>query len=840
MSYAAPFSLLSFHLPDRDDSAEERLTWPLAGSLAIHVVILIAFVSVRFASSLEQPSRSYQVTLVTLPEIAASPTASPENKSTPERNADKVPPPKAKAGKAPKAAPQRQAVSPPSSVPQEKPRVPERVTDSLVGALESVVVPKPQALALPPKVAPIPPPPLPPLPVVEAPKPTPKQNAGKVPPPPKTEAGEAPKPERVTDSLVGALESVVVPKPQALALPPKVAPIPPPPLPPLPVVEAPKPTPKQNAGKVPPPPKTEAGEAPKPERVTDSLVGALESVVVPKPQALALPPKVAPIPPPPLPPLPVVEAPKPTPKQNAGKVPPPPKTEAGEAPKPERVTDSLVGALESVVVPKPQALALPPKVAPIPPPPLPPLPVVEAPKPTPKQNAGKVPPPPKTEAGEAPKPERVTDSLVGALESVVVPKPQALALPPKVAPIPPPPLPPLPVVEAPKPTPKQNAGKVPPPPKTEAGEAPKPERVTDSLVGALESVVVPKPQAPALPPKVAPIPPPPLPPLQVVEDPKPTPQPLQLASSPATGKPKIFTPAPALLAPTLKQAVGTIVVPKKPKQASSRVSPTVTSDGEQKRDTTKTPQSSGITLPPPAPPPAAVVPPKTPKKETPRQAARENSTAESLPPIPPVPEFKKPQPAETPSRTVPLVPETSSPPPKAAEARTRPPIVVPSAPQLAKVEAPVLSQPTVSKTTSAPRPIDKFDMHIPEVLDFDAQPVSKQTESGTQETLGLRVAGSCSESKENAYWREVKKKVKANIDKNRYLHRIESPAVLAFRVERNGQVTEPTVVRSSGNEKFDLAAKRAVLAATPLPPFPANMPQPFCQVQHEFTVTPNR
>ena len=94
MSYAAPFSLLSFHLPDRDDSAEERLTWPLAGSLAIHVVILIAFVSVRFASSLEQPSRSYQVTLVTLPEIAASPTASPENKSTPERNADKVPLPR--------------------------------------------------------------------------------------------------------------------------------------------------------------------------------------------------------------------------------------------------------------------------------------------------------------------------------------------------------------------------------------------------------------------------------------------------------------------------------------------------------------------------------------------------------------------------------------------------------------------------------------------------------------------------------------------------------------------------------------------------------------------------
>ena len=118
MSYAAPFSLLSFHLPDRADSAEERLTWPLAGSLVIHAAVLIAFVSLRFASSLEQSSGSYEVTLVTLQEISASSTASPENTSRPERNVDKVPPPKAEAGKAPKAAPPRKAVSSPSPVPQ--------------------------------------------------------------------------------------------------------------------------------------------------------------------------------------------------------------------------------------------------------------------------------------------------------------------------------------------------------------------------------------------------------------------------------------------------------------------------------------------------------------------------------------------------------------------------------------------------------------------------------------------------------------------------------------------------------------------------------------------------
>ena len=504
MSYAAPFSFLSFHPPDRADSAEERLTWPLAGSLVIHAAVLIAFVSLRFASSLEQSSGSYEVTLVTLQEISASSTASPENESRPERNADKVPPPKAEARKAPKAAPPRKAVSSPSPVPQEKPRVPERVTDSLLGALDSVVVPKPQALALPPKAAPVP--------------------------------------------------------------------------------------------------------------------------------------------------------------------------------------------------------------------------------------------------AQAPPPTRQSP----ALEMDVQP------------------------IQAP-----------PPPPK-------------------LDSDVVPKKQAPSVDP----------------------------------------------LAQTLKQAVGTIDVPKKPKQASSRVSPMMTSDDEQKQDPTRTPRSSGITLPAQAPRLADVPPPEAPKKETPLQTARKRSTVESLTQaiqsvrIPEsIPKSKTPQPV---SGADPLVPETSPKHPRVDEARNLPQkkFVSPQAPQLAKVPVEqdlVPSQPTVPMTTSEPDTLGSqiAELTIPEVSALDAQPVSKQTESGTQETrVGLRVAGPC--SKEKAYWAKVTEKVKEKIDEKRYLHRIESPVVLAFRVERNGRVQGLTVVRSSGNEKFDLAAKRAVLAAVPLPPFPVNMPKPFCQVQHTFTVSRNR
>lgn len=469
MSYAAPFSLLSFRLPDRDDSMEERLTWPLAGSLAIHVVVFIAFLSLRFASSLGQAAGSYEVTLVTLPEIAASPAASPANKSRSKINADKVPRPKAKAGKAAKAVPQRKAmspprkvVSPPIPVPQEKPRVPQRVTESLVGALDSVVVPKPQTLALPPKAAPV-----------------------------------------------------------AASAPPSV---------------------KQ-----------------KPAVKMDD-------------QPFQAPPQ-------------------------------PPKLVIGKS---------------------------------------------------------ETPPPPA----------------------------------PSVAPL------------------------------------------AQTLKQAVDSIVVPK----------------------------------------------------------------NIVVSKKPKQTSRRVTPAATSDAEPIQDTTKTPESPRMTLPSRVPRLATVAPPETLEKEPPLQTERNSSTMESLEQATPsgrIPESKTPQPQ------LPVEQE----------------------------------QATVPMTTSEPDTLGSQIAKLTIPSDFDAQPVSKQTKSGTEETLGLW-AGSC--SPQNPYWERVEQKIdEIHGQIYRYHYRVESPAVLTFRVERNGQVAGLDVVRSSGNKKFDSVAKRAVLAAIPLPPFPANMPKSFCQVRHKFKVKPN-
>lgn len=395
-------------------------------------------------------------------------------------------------------------------------------------------------------------------------------------------------------------------------------------------------------------------------------------------------------------------------------------------------------------------------------------------------------------------PERAMDALVS------VPKPQATAIPKIVTP---------PVSTDPRPILKQNVDKLPPPPREDVREVPKPERVTESLVSALDAVIVPKPQTLPLPQESAPVRP--SVPAPVKQSPavekdvpafKAPPQPPKLVVRKPAEPP---TPAPSvdLLAPKLKQAVGATSVPKKPEQVSKRVSPAVASKRKQKQDAPKAPESPVITLPSRAPRLTAVAPPEMRKKETPLQTGRKSSTMS---------------------------------PAKAAEARNQSLPKPPQAPQLAEFQAPVHSEPTVPKAASEPdTPFrQEIDVSIPDLSAFEPQPVSKQTGSGGEKAQGLWQAGLC--SPKHPYWKNVEAKIdKIHGNIYRYHYRVESPAILTFRVKQNGQVEDLDVFQSSGNKKFDLIAKRAVLAAVPLPPFPANMTKPFCQINHKFKIRPN-
>ena len=60
-------------------------------------------------------------------------------------------------------------------------------------------------------------------------------------------------------------------------------------------------------------------------------------------------------------------------------------------------------------------------------------------------------------------------------------------------------------------------------------------------------------------------------------------------------------------------------------------------------------------------------------------------------------------------------------------------------------------------------------------------------------------------------------------------HGEQGRAVLHFAVERNGRVTEFSVIKSSGYPDLDAALEEMMRGAT-LPPFPADMPQPSIAV----------
>lgn len=60
--------------------------------------------------------------------------------------------------------------------------------------------------------------------------------------------------------------------------------------------------------------------------------------------------------------------------------------------------------------------------------------------------------------------------------------------------------------------------------------------------------------------------------------------------------------------------------------------------------------------------------------------------------------------------------------------------------------------------------------------------------------------------------------------------------VVQFRLHKNGSVTGVAIEQSSGNEYYDLAGKRAVLSANPLPMFPSDISDPYFDAHFTFTV----
>jgi TonB family protein len=61
-------------------------------------------------------------------------------------------------------------------------------------------------------------------------------------------------------------------------------------------------------------------------------------------------------------------------------------------------------------------------------------------------------------------------------------------------------------------------------------------------------------------------------------------------------------------------------------------------------------------------------------------------------------------------------------------------------------------------------------------------------------------------------------------------------AQVAFVINKNGSITGVEIEQTSHNEIFDRAALRAVEYANPLPPLPADFPEPSLRVHVRFSV----
>ena len=98
----------------------------------------------------------------------------------------------------------------------------------------------------------------------------------------------------------------------------------------------------------------------------------------------------------------------------------------------------------------------------------------------------------------------------------------------------------------------------------------------------------------------------------------------------------------------------------------------------------------------------------------------------------------------------------------------------------------------------------------------------------------LKVPGMATGS--NTYLVEVRRKISSMwsappVDVTAHAYRV----VVKFRLHRDGSVSGVAVEQSSGNEYFDYAGKRAVVTASPLPRFPADLTESYFDAHFTFT-----
>ena len=182
----------------------------------------------------------------------------------------------------------------------------------------------------------------------------------------------------------------------------------------------------------------------------------------------------------------------------------------------------------------------------------------------------------------------------------------------------------------------------------------------------------------------------------------------------------------------------------------------------------------------------------------------------------------KPKKAQLKLPDVPVIPDTKTPVPKQSEAKPRPSLaedlnkeLEEEVERMGKIELP---KPVQAEVAAKPAP--QIEAKVPSVKAVDAT---------------LKVPGVAPGS--NAYLARVRQRISSfwnappvDVTGQTYV------VIVQFRLHRNGSVTGIAIERSSGNEYYDLAGKRAVSSAVPLPEFPRELTESYFDAHFTFTV----
>ncbi|MCC6140222.1 MAG: TonB family protein [Nitrospira sp.] len=174
---------------------------------------------------------------------------------------------------------------------------------------------------------------------------------------------------------------------------------------------------------------------------------------------------------------------------------------------------------------------------------------------------------------------------------------------------------------------------------------------------------------------------------------------------------------------------------------------------------------------------------------------------------------------------IPVISETKAVPKKSAETKPRPSLtddlnreLDEELNKIKKLELPKESKAAPAESQPAPTP--QLETRAPSVKAVDTT---------------LKVPGIAPGS--NVYLAQVRRKISSMwsappVDVTAQAYSV----VVKFRLHRDGSVSGVAVEQSSGNEYFDLAGKRAVVTANPLPIFPADLTESYFDAHFTFTV----